>query len=296
MMVLSSADVLRLLPLDDCIAAVERAFRDHSEPGLLSAHVDRGAFHIKTAVAGRRFGAKTNANFPSNPQERGLPSIQGVMLLFDADDGRPLAAMDSIEITALRTAAATAVAAKYLAPASAKTATIVGCGKQGRVQLEAVRRVLDLRRVFAFDADGERARKFADDAGATPVTSLESRDTDVWITCTSSRLPFLRREHVREGAFVAAVGADNPSKSEITPELMAASRVITDVTAQCVEIGDLHHALASGAAAAGELADVILGRIPARTRDREIVIFDSTGAGFQDTAAASLVYDRATAH
>ncbi len=110
-----------------------------------------------------------------------------------------------------------------------------------------------------------------------------------------SRVPFLRREHVRDGAFVAAVGADNPSKSEITPELMAASRVITDLTAQCVEMGDLHHALPFGASAAGELADVISGRCPARERESDIVIFDSTGAGFQDTAAASLVYDRATA-
>ncbi|HSP14021.1 MAG TPA: ornithine cyclodeaminase family protein [Thermoanaerobaculia bacterium] len=295
MLVLSSADVLRLLPLDDCIAAVEEAFRDHGQPGLLSAHVGRGAFHIKTAIAGRRFGAKANANFPSNPQERGLPAIQGVMLLFDADDGRPLAVLDSIEITALRTAAATAVAAKYLAPKGATTATIVGCGKQGRVQLEAVRRVLPLRRVFAFDIEHERARYFAREMDATPVTTLEARDTDVWITCTPSRVPFLRREHVRDGALVAAVGADNPSKSEITPELMAVSRVITDVTAQCLEMGDLHHALAVGATAVAELGDVIRGRCPARQNERDIVIFDSTGAGFQDTAAASLVYDRAQA-
>jgi alanine dehydrogenase len=295
MLVLGAADVLRFLPLDDCIQAIEAAFCDHGESAVISAHAARGAFHVKTALVGRRFGAKANANFPSNPLERGLPAIQGVMLLFDADDGRPLAVLDSIELTALRTAAATAVAAKYLAPANAETATIVGCGTQGRAQLEAIRRVLPLQRVFVFDSDHERARRFAAEIDANAVTTLESRDTDVWVTCTPSRLPFLRREHVRDGAFVAAVGADNPSKSEITPELMAASRVITDVTAQCVEMGDLHHALPFGANAAGELADVIRGRCPARVSERDIVIFDSTGAGFQDTAVASLVYDRATA-
>ncbi len=287
MLVLNASDVLRLLSLDDCIAAVEAAFLEHGEAGVLSAHADRGTFHVKTAVVGRRFGAKANSNFPGHQ-----PAIQGVMLLFDVDDGRPLAVIDSIELTALRTAAATAVAAKYLAPRDATTATVVGCGKQGRVQLEAVRRVLPLRRVYAFDADPDRARRFAMEMNAEAVTTLESRQSDVWITCTPSRDPFLRPEHVRRGAFVAAVGADNPQKLEISPELMAASRVITDVTAQCVAMGDLHHAIAAGAVAAGELADVISGRIPARCSD-EIVVFDSTGAGFEDTAAASVVYDRA---
>ena len=92
---LSAADVIRLLPLDDCIAAVENAFRLHGEgrieSGLLSAHVEEGAFHIKVARVCDRFGAKTNANFPSNPMKHGLPAIQGLMLLFDARDGRPLA-------------------------------------------------------------------------------------------------------------------------------------------------------------------------------------------------------------
>ncbi len=100
MLVLNAADVLRLLPLDDCIAAVEAAFLEHGQTGVLSAHAGPGAFHIKTAFVGRRFGAKANANFPENPHERGLPAIQGLMLLFDAGDGRPLAVLDSIEITA----------------------------------------------------------------------------------------------------------------------------------------------------------------------------------------------------
>ncbi|HEY3056147.1 MAG TPA: ornithine cyclodeaminase family protein [Thermoanaerobaculia bacterium] len=290
-------DVRQYLSLDDCIRAVEEAFRAHGEgrlhaPGVLSAHAEGGAFHIKTALVGGYFGAKANANFPSNPQDRGLPAIQGVMLLFDVSDGRPLMIADSIELTALRTAAATAVAAKYLAPNDATTATIVGCGRQGRMQLEALRRVIPLQRVFAFDTDHQRAREM----DATPVTTLESRDTDIWVTCTHSRTPFLRREHVRDGAFVAAVGADNPSKSEITPELMAAARIVTDVTDQCAEIGDLHHAIAAGVVTrddvVAELGQVVAGRT-VRKSDADIVIFDSTGTGFQDTAAAALIYERA---
>ena len=263
------------------------------ESGVMSAHAHDGAFHTKTALVGARFGAKTNANFPGNPAKNGLPSIQGVMLLFDATDGRPLAVMDSGELTALRTAAATAVAAKYLAPRNARSVCVVGCGRQGRAQLEAVRRVLDLDRAYAFDVDRQNCRAL----DATPVESLDNVDADVWITCTPSRTPFLRREHVKPGAFVAAVGADNPAKSEITPELMAASRVVTDVTDQCVEIGDLHHAIVAGAMrrddVVAQLGEVIARGLTVRRSDDDIVVFDSTGAGFQDTAAASVVYERA---
>ena len=293
---LSGDDVRYLLPLDDCIAAVENSFRLHGEgkieAGVLSVHSGDGAFHTKSAVVGDRFGVKTNANFPSNPVKHGLPMIQGLMLLFDANDGRPLAVMDSMELTALRTAAASAVAAKYLAPRNAQTVMLIGCGKQGNMHLEAMRRVIDVRTVFAFDTDRDCVRKL----NATPVDSLDGIDADVWITCTPSRQAFLRTDHVKRGAFVAAVGADNPSKSEITPELMAASRVVSDVTDQVVEIGDTHHAIAAGAMKrsdiVAQLGEVIARGLSVRRSDDDIVIFDSTGAGFQDTAAASIVYDR----
>ncbi len=298
-LVLSGGDVLRLLSLDDCIRAVEDAFRAHGEgrieAGVLSAQAADGAFHIKTAIAGSRFGAKANANFPNNPQKHGLPAIQGVMLLFDATDGRPLAVIDSIELTALRTAAATAVAAKYLAPRDGASVVIVGCGKQGRVQLRAVRRVLSIEHAYAFDADRDRGRAFARELDATPVDSLDGIDADIWITCTPSRAPFLTTSHVKPGAFVAAVGADNPSRSEITPGLMAMSRIITDVTDQCAEIGDLHHAIAAGVVTredvVAQLGEVIARGLNVRRSASDIVVFDSTGAGFQDTAAASVIYD-----
>lgn len=297
---LSADDVRRLLPLHDCIIAVEAAFRAHGqgrvEAGVLSVHADDGAFHIKTALLGGYFGAKTNANFPSNPSKLGLPAIQGVMLLFDARDGRPLAVMDSAELTALRTAAATAVAARYLAKRGAGTVIVAGCGRQGRMQLQAVRHVLPLKRAFCYDADVERSRSFARDLDATAVTSLDRVDADVWITCTPARVAFLGLDQVKPGAFVAAVGADHPAKSEITPELMAASRIVTDVTEQCIVIGDLHHAVDAGVVkrsdVVAQLGEVIDRGIDVRRGDDDIVVFDSTGAGFQDTAAASIVYER----
>src|SRR5438477_12075191 len=165
-LLLTGFDVASLLTLDDCIAAVEEAFRAHGEgrlhaPGILSAHEERGAFHIKTASVNGRFGAKANANFPGQ-----TPSIQGVMLLFDANDGRVLAIMDSIELTVLRTGAATAVAAKYLARRDSRTAMIYGAGRQGRVQLEAITRVLAIERAHVHDVDQAKAEKYANEMSA----------------------------------------------------------------------------------------------------------------------------------
>jgi alanine dehydrogenase len=314
--VLTGADVRRLLDMRDCIDAVERAFHVHSigktiAPAVLGAHVDGGGFHVKTA--GLRpatdhagvFAMKINANFPGNPKRHGLPTIQGVMALFDASNGRVLALIDSIEITSIRTAAATAVAAKYLARIDARVVTVCGCGEQGRSQLRAILCVRPVQRVNAFDTDADRAVAYADEMSSElgiPVTSVaelgeHTRDTDIWITCTPAHRWFLGRSHVRRGAFVAAVGADNGDKQEIEPELLASSVVIADVLDQCVSIGDLHHALVAGVMrredVRAELAEIVGGSKQGRLTDDEVVVFDSTGTALEDVAAAEIVYQRA---
>jgi len=290
---LSRADVASLLDLDDCIAAVERAFAmlgrgELPPPAIAGVHATGGAFHIKAAIAGGRFAAKINANFFD-----AVPRIKGVVMLADARDGTPLAIMDSIEITILRTGAATAVAAKFLARRDARTALICGCGLQGRIQAKALARVRPIERFFALDADRERAASFAREIGAEVVGEVVP--ADVVITCTPSRAPFL--ESVAPGTFVAAVGADSEEKSELAPALLAARKVVTDVTEQCATIGDLHHAIAAGAMTRdgvyAELGEIVAGRKPGRERDDEVIVFDSTGMALQDVAAASIVYDRA---
>ena len=134
---------------------------------------------------------------------------------------------------------------------------------------------------------------FASEVGAEVVEKVVP--ADVVITCTPSRAPFLDR--VAPGTFVAAVGADSEEKSEIAPALLAASKVVTDVTEQCATIGDLHHAIAARAMTRGgvyaELGEIVAGRKPGRERDDEVIVFDSTGMALQDVAAASIVYDRA---
>lgn len=313
MLVLSRRDVLDLLTLPDCIDAVESAFRLHAEgrtlgPGVLGVPAGNGGFHIKAAglVGERRyFAAKTNANFPDNPRLFGRPAIQGTVVLCDATMGAPLAVMDSGSVTALRTGAATAVAAKYLARRDARTATVVGCGVQGALQVAAIAAVMSLQRLFLVDADPEHAQSLAARARIDlniPVEVRQDvraalRESDVCVTCTPARGAFIAASDVMPGTFIAAVGADNQGKQELAPELVASVTLVVDVLEQCAEIGELQHALAAGLMRRedvhAELADVVAGRRPGRVSDDEITVFDSSGTALQDVAAAIAVYEKA---
>lgn len=313
-LILKRSEVASLLSLGECIGAVEEAFRLNQEgqslpPGVLETLTGDGGFHIKAAglkfADKTYFAAKVNGNFPQNMSKWGLPTIQGVIALYNGESGYPLALLDSIQITALRTGAATAVAAKYLARPDSKVATVCGCGVQGRVQLKSLAQVLRLEKVYAYDRDEALSGRFAGEMSeelrteVIPVTDLPGAlgESDVCVTCTPSRRPFLMREHVRAGTFVAAVGADNPLKQELDPALMASNKVVVDVLEQCAAIGDLHHAIAAGVMGKSdvyaELGAIVAGRTPGRTSGEEIIIFDSTGTALEDVAAAAVVYEKA---
>jgi alanine dehydrogenase len=312
-LVLTGKDVATLLPLETCISAVEEAFALHAAgrslpPGVLGVPSEGGGFHVK--AAGLRFErpyfvAKINANFPENPTRHGLPTIQGIVALFDAENGVPLALMDSGEITALRTAAATAVAVRHLARKDSRVAAIVGCGRQGKIQLRALMHVLPIARVRVADSDRVAAARFASAMSRELSLPIEvvadpraaCRESDVAVTCTSSREPLLFAGDMRPGSFLAAVGADHPDKQELDPRLLAGVTLVTDIREQCAAMGELHHALDAGILAMedvhADLAEVVSGRRPGRSREEEIAIFDSTGTALQDVAAAVAVYREA---
>jgi alanine dehydrogenase len=307
--ILTRSDVDSVLTLHDCIEAVEAIFRLYGEqrvaaPQSLGLGAERGVFHIKAALADH-FAAKVNANFPRNPQQQGLPTIQGVIVLMDADRGTPLAILDSTLITILRTAAATAVAARYLARSDARTATIIGCGSQARAQLEAPLIVRDISKALVFDLDPDASTRFAaqmrNRLGIEIVQTFSIDDavaeSEIVVTCTPARSPILFQHHLHEGLFIAGVGADNPDKNELAPELLARARVVPDIIEQAVSMGDLHHALAAGLVTRedvhGQLSDVICGSVPARRSDSEVFVFDSTGTALQDVVAASAAFARA---
>ena len=312
-LLLARQDVAELLPMGDCIEAVEAAFRAGKEASIpsavLSLHAPRGGFHVKAAGLRRDrlyVAAKINANFPDNPRV-GLPTIQGLVALCDGDDGQLLAVMDSIEVTALRTAAATGVAARVLARPDATTIALCGCGMQGAYQIRALAAVRQLSSVHVHDRDHGRAVLFAARLSTelgVPISvaadwPAAARSADMVVTCTTSTSPILRAGDVRPGTFVAAVGADNPGKQEIEPALLAASRVFVDSLEQAAAMGDLHHAIEAGVMSArevqAELWEVVSGGKPGRRSAEEITIFDSTGVAIEDVAAAAIVYERALA-
>ena len=304
-----------LLDVRSCVTAVEDAFRRRgagqlSPSGVLGIHANGGAFHTKAALlelSRPYFAAKINANFPSNPSSHSLPTIQGVLVLFDAANGRVLAAMDSMTITTLRTAAASAVAARYLARPEAHTAAFIGCGVQARAHVAAIATVRDLQLALVFDIDKKKAEHFAGemrmlhtfDVRATDDVHHATAASDIVVTTTSSTKAFIGTGDISPGAFIAAVGADNEHKQEIDIALLAASAVVVDDLDQCATIGELHHALDAGVVTRDDvratLGEVVAGVRPGRLSDSEIVIFDSTGVAIEDVAVAAIAYERALA-
>jgi ornithine cyclodeaminase/alanine dehydrogenase-like protein (mu-crystallin family) len=315
-LVLTRADIVELMTIGDYRAAADEAFMAQAEgrarsPAPLLIPAENGGFHAKGAHLRTNHGdyaaVKVNGNFPGNPRRLGLPTIQGAIVLSDAVNGCLLAIMDSIEVTLRRTAAATALAAHHLARKGAATLTICGCGDQGRAQLAALVDELKLSQVFAWDIDPAAARTFAEEMSANSGLKIEPIDrladatkrSDVIVTCTTARAPFLDVGHVRAGTFVAAVGADSHDKSELTPQLMARAKIVVDVLEQCLSIGDLHHAVEAGTMSPidvhATLAELASRQKPGRIDDNEITIFDSTGTANQDVAAAVRIYERAKA-
>jgi ornithine cyclodeaminase/alanine dehydrogenase len=312
-LLLTRSDVARLLTLDDAIIAVEQAFRLHGErkappPGVLGVHAQGGGFHIKAGLLHldrSYFAAKLNANFFANAEKLGLPNIQGVVLLSDGASGSPLAVMDSIEITIQRTGAATAVAAKRLARPDSAVLGIVGCGVQGRTNLEALAAVLpDLAEVRAYDLHPERARAYAVEQGtlnprvrivlcATPREAVEG--CDVIVTAGPIRR---HPQPVLEAAWFSpgALGVPLDYDSCWTPAAMAAAdRFYTD------DAGQLLHTRAGGVYFRGipelyaDLGEVLAGLKDGRRTPRERLVCMNLGIALEDMATAPLVLERARA-
>ncbi len=315
-LLLTASEVASLLDLPACIAAVEDVLRRHAAgetvgPRVLGLPVAGGGLHVKgAALSGSeaRLGVKLNANFPANAERFGLPAIQGVLALFDGACGRLLALLDSMMITALRTAATSALAARYLARPDAATLTVCGCGRQGAMHARALCGVLPIARVLLWDRDPRCAERLA--AELEPkLPGIELRSAPdlpaalarsaVCATCSPSRGYYVHLEDVQPGTFIAAVGADDHGKQELDPRLVARGTLVVDTVEQCAELGELQHALAAGLMTRGEvhaeLADVVAGTRPGRSTAEEITIFDSTGTALQDLAAAIVVEARARA-
>jgi alanine dehydrogenase len=314
-LLLHHSDIAQLLSLEECITAVEKIFRLQGEgkmpaPQILGIHASHGGLHVKAGLlpgSKSYIVAKANTNFPGNARQCGLPTIQGIIVIFDANNGYPRAILDSADVTIKRTAAASAVAAKYLARPNSSVATICGCGRQGRAHLCALHSVFPLEKIYAFDLNGRAMQDLATELAEEldlPIKIVRDlrhavQESDICVTCTPSRQFFVRKEDVSPGTFIAAVGADNEHKQEIDPALMASCKVVVDSLEQCSAIGDLQHAISAGLMRPenvyAELSEVVTGRIAGRTSEDEIIIFDSTGVAIEDAITAVAVYEKARA-
>ncbi len=315
--ILREGDVRASLDMAACIGAVERAFAAYSTgaaelPDVIHLDVPEagGEVHVK---AGHLHGARAYAvKVASGFSRVEPPAIDGMVAVFDAADGSPLAILlDHGLLTDLRTGAAGGVAARHLAPERVDRVAVIGTGVQARQQLDALAVVRPgFADVRVWGRSPERAARCVDDLVRRPglpegcryavaASVGEAVDgADVVITCTASREPLLRPGPVRPGALVTALGSDGPDKQELDVEVLArADLVVVDSRRQCARIGELHHALDAGVVRTPddvvELGEVCAGLHPGRTRPEQTIVCDLTGVGVQDVAAANLVLERA---
>lgn len=313
---LSLEALASLVPLDRAaVDCVEDAFRALATAEVVMPPVMRldiaehnGEVDVKTAyVPGLdSFAIKISPGFFDNPK-RGLPSVSGMMVVLSAHTGMVEALLlDRGYLTDIRTAAAGAVAARWLAREDAWTAGIVGAGVQARLQLKALTLVRPIERALVWGRDGAKARaladELADEFGFSVAAVGQAREAvaaaDIVVTTTPSRDPLIAADWLKPGQHITAMGSDSEHKNEIAPEAIArADRYVADRISQCAAIGELHHALAAGAVAADgdwpELGEVIAGLKPGRRDPADITICDLTGTGVQDTAIAALALARA---
>lgn len=314
-LVLNEADVHRLLPMPACIdemasvlAALSRGEAVQPLRTILRPEGAAGLLAVMPAFragSGAAFGVKIVGVFAGN-LAAGKDAHQGLVALFSAETGEPLAMINASAVTAIRTAAVSGVATRILARDDAGDLAIVGASVQARTHLAAMAAVRTLRRCRVASLHPERARAFVDEMSALfpfpleAATSVEAavRGADLVVTATSAAQPVVRREWLSPGAHLNVVGASLPDRREVDGATMAASRLFVDRRESTLrEGGDYLLAVAEGAIREdhiqAEIGDILLGRHPGRTSSQEITLFKSLGLAVEDLAAAALLHRRA---
>ena len=317
-LLLREPEIRELISYPETIEAVEKAFAEFSSgravmPGVINLDLDsyQGEVHIKSAYlrGGDHYVIKVASGFYRNPA-LGLPVGNGLMLLFEAETGRLRGVLfDNGYITEMRTGAAGAVAAKYLARRDASRVGLVGSGSQARYQVRALLEVRAVQEVRVWSPHHDHAADYAAEMAAAlprvrfePVPACEDavRGADIVITATPSRDPLVRAEWVSPGTHITAVGSDGPGKQELdVGVLRLADIIVCDSRTQCARLGEVQHGLAARVLTRrrlpAELGEIVLGRKPGRANDLQISVADLTGLGVQDAAAASLVFQKSLA-
>jgi alanine dehydrogenase len=308
-LVLSASDVKKLLTMRDIIGAVEEAFRAYGKgrsklAPVINTIIDKynGEHEIKSGyVEDYCVGAKIVTYYKDNRSRHGLPNLWGVIVLNDLTDGRPLAVIDGTYITASRTGAAGAVAAKYLARKDSEKVGVIGAGTQGRYQVSALSEILKIATVKVYDNVPEIAEDYVREMSSQFNFRIEHAQTaeqavqsaDVIITATPATRPIILNDWIKEGVHINAIGADAPGKQELDEAIVPRAKVVVDNIAQCIERGEIQTAIRRGLlkkeGVYSELSDIVLARKPGRTNPKEITLFDATGMAVQDITTAYTV-------
>ena len=309
MLVVAENQIAGLMTPEAAFDAIEAVFAAMARRKARNFPVVREALGYEDALYGFKggfdadaltLGLKAGGYWPNN-QKHGLINHQSTVFLFDPDTGRVSAAVGGNLLTALRTAAASAVSIKYLAPKGAKVLGMIGAGHQSAFQLRAAARAHAFERVIGWNPHPEMLTRLADTAAelGLPFEAVDlptlGTQADVIISITSSFGPLLMNDHVKGPTHIAAMGTDTKGKQELDPALVARARVFTDEIAQSVSIGECQHAIAQGLIAEEairELGAVVTGDNPGRD-GAEVTIFDGTGVGLQDLAVAAAVVELA---
>ena len=313
-LLLNQRDVGSLLSMKDVIASVEACYMAYCsgqviQPDIVSVELPQfnGEMDIKSGYSEstRMISVKCASGFYDNQKNSGLPNSLSTVLLFDGSTGFPLCIMDGSLITGYRTGAAGAISAKLLARKDSKTIAVLGTGEQARMQVLALKEVLDFERILVFGRSAGQLAEYKKEMELLPGISLELcdateaavRNSDIVITTTPSKAPVVKKEWVRPGTHIIAVGADMEGKQELDAALFAGAKIVVDNRAQCTTRGETQNPLKQGIIRPEdihcEIGEILLGNKPGRTNDSEITIFDTTGMAVQDNVTAAAIYRRA---
>ncbi|MFQ6078142.1 MAG: ornithine cyclodeaminase family protein [Thermodesulfobacteriota bacterium] len=316
MWIISRKDLENILTMEEVIAAVEAAFTDYARgkwiiPTRTHFTLPEGimlympSFLSSGEEAEGILGAKLVSVFSGNP-EKGLPLIYGLYLLYDPSTGRPLALIDGVYLTGIRTGAASAVATKYLSRKDSRALGIIGTGVQAGFHLKAIRAVRAIEVCYLFDKIEGRATRFSEEYSDKLGVNLEVLSSteevvgksDVVVTVTTSLTPVFSGSSLREGTHLNVIGAFTPETREVDSETVKKACLFVDsYEGALTEAGDLLIPMKEGVISRqdirAELSEVITGILPGRTTEDEITLFKSVGFAIEDAAVARLAYDRA---
>jgi alanine dehydrogenase len=308
-------EVLKIAKMPDLIEVMGAGFREHGQGQVemplrhtLSSKGSPGTVSVMPAMlhGSSAMGLKVVSHFAENPSKFGLPTINATVLYIDYQNGKVTGIIDGTYLTALRTAAVSGLATRYMARDDSSKLCLLGSGVEAETHLEAMRSVRQIDSVKVFSPTPSHREDFAKKMSDKYGISVKAVDTskeaasgsEIFVTVTPSPEPILKGEWLSEGSHVNAVGSGTPRFREIDEVVLQRSRIVADdVDAASSETGDFITPMKEGKFSrdqiVGGLADLVLGKVKGRTNEREITLFKSVGLALEDAAAAKFIYERA---